>query len=231
MDPLDQWAIRDAVEDGTRAALGLPKADRGSLLKPLAIGCAGLGALGAVVMISGWLMMIHDLAGRKNTPANAVVDSENKITLPLPSGWSGETGVAGVAHMSVGPFRCSQSSSDVCHLAVVDTRHAESKSKDAKHAAEADISAAAEASYGVIMRHTVLKSVPVTVAGRKGHLVRWKIKVTDGPAGYVQSVAFPSPARGFAIIRFGFDDNPIAPKVSVMDDIVAGVKLSSGATH
>ncbi|MEV5711314.1 hypothetical protein [Actinoallomurus sp. NPDC052274] len=37
----------------------------------------------------------------------------------------------------------------------------------------------------------------------------------------------PAPARGFAILRFGFDDDPKAPKVSLMDDIVAGVKPNS----
>ncbi|GAA4618770.1 hypothetical protein GCM10023195_84600 [Actinoallomurus liliacearum] len=231
MDRLEPWEIRDAVEDGTRAALGLPRADRGSCLKPLGIGCACLAGLGIVVWFAGFAMMLHDLAGRKKEtppPANAVVDNENKITLPLPHGWTGETGYGGSAHMTVGHYRCDQNPSSGCVLAGVDTSHESSTSMGAKSAAEADIPEAAEASYGRIARHTVLKSGPVTVAGKKGHLIRWKIKSDDGQTAYVQSVVFPAPARGFAILRFGFDDDPKAPKVSLMDDIVAGVKPGSG---
>ncbi|PLW72772.1 hypothetical protein C0036_10810 [Streptomyces sp. DJ] len=68
------------------------------------------------------------------------------------------------------------------------------------------------------------------MAGEDGYLVRWKVEPADGPDGYVQSLVFPSPDTGKLIgVRFGFDDTAEAPDLSVMDEIVRGIRTADTA--
>jgi hypothetical protein len=107
--------------------------------------------------------------------------------------------------------------------------------KTAKATAEKDIATNAEESYGEkiyggITSHEQLKSEAVTVAGQQGYRVRWKVVTKDGDDGYVESLAFPSPqaADMLIVVRSGFDINPKAPGLSVLDDITKGIKAASG---
>jgi hypothetical protein len=102
----------------------------------------------------------------------------------------------------------------------------------AEEVAKADIAANAKESYGGktyggITSHEVLASKAVTVAGQKGYLVRWRAVTSKGADGYVESLAFPSPAssRQLVVVRFGLDEGQ--PQ-SVIDDITRGIKASSG---
>lgn len=166
-------------------------------------------------------------------------DMASGISIPVPKGWSGQSGPVG-AGVSTGEHPCPGNPDQSCVRGGVNSVPAialEIKATTAKAAAEADIKKNAEESYGgesygKISSHEELKSGAVTVAGKKGYLVRWKVVTGKGDDGYVQSLAFPSPAPGaqdmLIIVRSGFDINDKAPKLPVMDEITGGIKLAAG---
>lgn len=166
-------------------------------------------------------------------------DMASGISIPVPDGWSGQSGPVG-AGVSTGEHPCPGNPDESCVRGGVNSVPAialEIKATTAKAAAEADIKKNAEESYGgesygEISSHEELKSEAVTVAGKKGYLVRWKVVTGKGDDGYVQSLAFPSPAPGaqnmLIIVRSGFDINDKAPKLPVMDEITGGIKVAAG---
>jgi hypothetical protein len=157
-------------------------------------------------------------------PSDAAVDHSAGISLPLLDGWEKrDTKDTGNAYISTAPFTCDTTPSKSCVSAGVYT--VPGAGADAKHAAEADIAANAKSAYGEIKSHKETKAGKVTVAGQPGYLVRWKLDVAKGPDGTVQSVSFKSPTTGaLTTIRFGFDATGKAPELSVMDEILKGVK-------
>lgn len=166
-------------------------------------------------------------------------DMASGISIPVPDGWTGQSGPVG-AGVSTGEHPCPGNPEESCVRGGVNSLPAvalEIKATTAKAAAESDIKKNAEESYGgesygKISSHTELKSEAVTVAGKKGYLVRWKVVTGKGDDGYVQSLAFPSPAPGaqdmLIIVRSGFDINDKAPKLPVMDEITGGIKVAAG---
>lgn len=165
-------------------------------------------------------------------------DLTSGISLPVPDGWKGSSGVAG-AGVTTGEYPCPGDTSQQCVRGGVFSMPAKGLKLDtttAKDTAVKDISANATESYGEkiyggITSHEELKSEPVTVAGEQGYLVRWKVVTKNGDDGYVQSLAFPSPRSKdlLIVVRSGFDVNSKAPALSVMDDITKGIKAASGA--
>ncbi|MFF2411752.1 DUF2510 domain-containing protein [Streptomyces sp. NPDC058092] len=164
-------------------------------------------------------------------------DLASGISLPVPDGWTGKSGIAG-ADVTTGEYACPGDSSQQCVRGGVFSMPAKALKLDtttAKATATKDISANATESYGEkiyggITSHQELKSEPVTVAGGQGYLVRWKVVTKSGDDGYVQSLAFPSPRSQdtLIVVRSGFDIDTKAPKLSVMDDITKGIKAASG---
>ncbi|MFJ5780086.1 DUF2510 domain-containing protein [Streptomyces sp. NPDC093094] len=161
-------------------------------------------------------------------------DSVNAISMPVPDGWSGRQMAAGAQMSSETTYDCPDDATQRCTKGGAYSAPAEAlgtKGSTPEAVAKADIAANAEESYGSgygkITSHQVLASRAVTVAGQKGYLVRWKAVTSKGSDGYVQSLAFPSPAEGgrLVVVRFGLDTDQ---KVSVMDDVTAGIKESSG---
>ncbi|MFF8912858.1 DUF2510 domain-containing protein [Streptomyces sp. NPDC015032] len=165
-------------------------------------------------------------------------DLASGISLPVPDGWTGSSGIAG-AGVTTGDYACPGNTSEKCVRGGVFSMPAKVLKLDtttAKATATKDISSNAEESYGEkiyggITSHQQLKSGPVTVAGEQGYLVRWKVVTKSGDDGYVQSLAFPSPHAKdtLIVVRSGFDINSKAPELSVMDDITEGIKAASGA--
>ena len=154
-------------------------------------------------------------------------DLVNRITLPVPSGWEGGTTTDGHAVLSVGKYTCVGTDADVCSLAGASTTSV--TGTDAQAAAKADIANAAKESYGDSPSHEELKSEAVKVGGRDGYLVRWKVKAAKGSDGYVETVVFPTAdGKALSAIHLGFDVDPKAPDVSVMDTIVKGVADYTG---
>ncbi|MEV7091030.1 DUF2510 domain-containing protein [Streptomyces sp. NPDC093085] len=173
------------------------------------------------------------------TEEGYATDAASGISLPVPDGWTGESGPVG-AGLTTGPYDCpGESGEQSCVRGGVFSAPAVAlklTATTAKAAAEQDIEANAEESYGgdtygKIASHEELKSEAVTVAGQQGYLVRWKVVTARGDNGYVQSLAFPSPSRPtlLVVVRSGFDDNAKAPKLSVMDEITQGIKQAAGS--
>jgi hypothetical protein len=162
-------------------------------------------------------------------------DLASGISIPVPDGWTGESGLVG-AQVSTGSHSCPGDSSQTCVRAGVNSIPAaglEIEATTAQAAAKEDIKANAEESYGgksygSISSHEELRSEAVTVAGQKGFLVRWKVVTSKGDDGYVQSLVLPSPADKdtLVVVRSGFDINDKTPKLSVMDEIIKGIKKS-----
>lgn len=161
-------------------------------------------------------------------PGGPVVDTNLGVSLPVPDGWQRQATEQGNAYVSISPYTCQEASSGTCVAAGVYTGGG--SGTDAKAAAEGDIDDNAKASYGTVKGHRETKAGKVTVAGKPGYLVRWKVSTQDGPEGFVQSVAFPSPLNGrMVIVRFGFDDKPDAPKLTLMDEILRGIRAVTPA--
>ncbi|MER6084732.1 DUF2510 domain-containing protein [Streptomyces sp. NPDC001833] len=164
-----------------------------------------------------------------------VSDSINAISIPVPDGWTGQAISYGANVSSDDSYKCPGDTSQTCTAGGAYSAPAVvlgTKGDTAEEVAKADISANATESYGgktygSITSHEVLASKAVTVAGQKGYMVRWKAITSKGADGYVESLAFPSPANAqqIVVVRFGVD---VGQKESVIDTITSGIKVSSG---
>ncbi|MCX4966124.1 DUF2510 domain-containing protein [Streptomyces sp. NBC_00654] len=171
------------------------------------------------------------------TEKGYATDLASGISLPVPKGWTGRSGTVG-AGLTTGEYACPGNSGEKCVRGGVFSAPAVALKLDAttaEAAAKKDIAVNAEESYGEkiyggITSHEQLKSEPVTVAGQKGYAVRWKVVTEKGDDGYVESLAFPSPASKdmLIVVRSGFDVNAGAPELSVLDDITKGIKAAAG---
>ncbi|WP_055568726.1 DUF2510 domain-containing protein [Streptomyces atriruber] len=160
-------------------------------------------------------------------------DVVNGIKIPVPDGWQGGSTQYG-AGVQTDPIPCPGNEKEQCTRGSAFSQSAEQLKIDAgtpEAAAKADIKKNAEAgyggkTYGKITSHKVLASESVTVAGQKGYYVRWKAVTEKSDDGYVESLAFPSPAdkSKIVIVRMGIDVNDKAPSQSSMDRIAKGIK-------
>jgi hypothetical protein len=164
-----------------------------------------------------------------------VTDSLDGISLPVPADWYGQVIQGGAQVTSNDSYKCPGDTSKSCTNGGAYSAPAVvlgTKGTTAEAVAKADIAANAKESYGgttygSITSHEVLTSKAVTVAGQKGYLVRWKAVTSKGADGYVESLAFPSPASAqqIVVVRFGVD---VGQKQSVIDEITSGIKVASG---
>lgn len=153
--------------------------------------------------------------------ARSAVDAVNGISLPVPSGWDGGTTTKGFAAITTGAYVCADGNNG-CSLGGVTTGRIQGT--DPKQAAQSDIASAAKDSYGDVKSHQELKSESVTVDGRSGYLVRWKVAASQGNDGYVETVVFPTAdSSALVSVHFGFDIAPKAPGVDQMDTIVKSI--------
>ncbi|MGW0331877.1 DUF2510 domain-containing protein [Streptomyces sp. NPDC003011] len=166
--------------------------------------------------------------------SGSVTDAIDGISLPIPDGWYGQEISVGAQVTSDDSYDCPGDTSQTCTKGGAYSAPAlalGTSGSTAEQVAKADISVNAEESYGKgygeLTSHDVLASEAVTVAGQKGYLVRWKAVTSKGSDGYVQSLAFPSPAnpQQMVVVRFGVD---VGESQSVIDDITKGIKVSTG---
>lgn len=166
--------------------------------------------------------------------SGSVTDPVSGISIPIPDGWYGQQLNFGAHVASDDTYKCPAETSQTCQKGGAYSAPAiahGTKGETAEEVAKADIAANAEESYGKgygeITSHEVLASKAVTVAGQKGYLVRWKAITSKGTDGYVESLAFPSPAidQQMVVVRLGVDTTE---KQSVLDEIAQGIKLSTG---
>ncbi|MCZ7461339.1 DUF2510 domain-containing protein [Streptomyces sp. WMMC940] len=170
---------------------------------------------------------------------DVLVDQLNGISLPLLDGWQkSSSGVDPVPTMvTAGSYKCPGDSAEFCRHGTVSSRTATvTNVKSPEKLAGQDVGIAADWAYdndrvgnrihGGIKGHELVKSAPVTVAGRTGHVVRWRVTTGAGPGGYVQSLVFPSAvgSESLIIVRFAFDAGPYAPPLADMDRIIKGIR-------
>ncbi|MET7621045.1 DUF2510 domain-containing protein [Streptomyces sp. NPDC005408] len=193
-------------------------------------------------------------ADPKNSPATTppptddsalLTDQLNGISMPIPEGWekSDSSLDEGATMVTDETYDCPAGGSPLCrHGRVSSITATRTDETSPAKLALADIVTAADKAYeedaignrvyGGIRSHTLLKSQSVAVAGRAGHLVRWRVITGSGPGGYVQSLVFPSSvgSESMVIVRFAFDAGPEAPKLAEMDKITAGIRPIGDAT-
>ncbi|MGW6721694.1 DUF2510 domain-containing protein [Streptomyces sp. NPDC054995] len=175
---------------------------------------------------------------------SVLVDQLNGVTLPVPTGWEKPDNTT----EDVPIIRTEQSydcpgGSSFCYHGTVTTHTAGGTESDPRALAEADIVTAADRAYeedvlgrrihGGITSHKVIKAQELSVAGRTGYLVRWRVTTGKGPGGYVQSLAFPSSVSTETpvIVRFAFDADVAGLPLSLMDTITRGIRpLGDSAT-
>ncbi|WP_411099565.1 DUF2510 domain-containing protein [Streptomyces sp. x-45] len=166
--------------------------------------------------------------------SGSVTDAVSGISLPIPDGWSGQELQVGASVTSDDSYKCPGDTSKTCTKGGAYSAPAMvlgTKGGTAEEVAKADIEANAEESYGgksygEIISHDELLSKAVTVAGQKGYLVRWKAVTAKGSDGYVESLAFPSPAdpERIVVVRFGVDTDQ---EQTVLDEIAKGIEVDT----
>lgn len=166
--------------------------------------------------------------------SGSVTDAVSGISLPIPDGWSGQELQVGASVTSDDSYKCPGDTSKTCTKGGAYSAPAMvlgTKGGTAEEVAKADIEANAEESYGgksygEITSHDELLSKAVTVAGQKGYLVRWKAVTAKGSDGYVESLAFPSPAdpERIVVVRFGVDTDQ---EQTVLDEIAKGIEVET----
>ncbi len=173
--------------------------------------------------------------------SGVAVDGNDGVSLPILSGWEGnDSSSTSAASLVTGEYQCPGDQTKSCVRGGVFSQPAASlklTATDPEAAAKQDIAGNAKDSYGADIygpttSHQEIGSQAVTVAGQKGYMVRWKVVTQSGTDGYVESLAFPSPAGGgrLVLVRFGFDVGGKAPDVSVMDQITQGIKADSSGS-
>ncbi|WP_267245775.1 DUF2510 domain-containing protein [Streptomyces sp. PR69] len=179
-------------------------------------------------------------------PEDAAVleDQLNGIAIPIPDGWekSSRSSDIGATMVTDESYDCPGGTSSLCRHGRVTSITADAGAKSPEEAARKDIPQAADKAYGEeilgsqpyggITSHTEVKAQSIAVAGRAGHLVRWRVHTKEGRGGYVQSVAFPSAigTEAMIVVRLAFDAGPDGPPLAAMDTIVSSVRqLGDGA--
>ncbi|MGW6794536.1 DUF2510 domain-containing protein [Streptomyces chartreusis] len=170
-----------------------------------------------------------------------VTDQLNGITLPLLDGWVRPRNVteADILMTTDGTYDCP-ADFGFCRHGKVTSRTAGADDGSSPEAiAKADIEEAADAAYdrdligrrpfGGIESHKVMGSGPVSVAGRAGWFVRWRVTTAEGPGGYVQSLAFPSGVGTGSpvVVRYIFDAGDDGPPLADMDRLTKGIRSTA----
>ncbi|WP_346182973.1 DUF2510 domain-containing protein [Streptomyces osmaniensis] len=170
-----------------------------------------------------------------------VTDQLNGITLPLLDGWVRPRNVteADILMTTDGTYDCP-ADFGFCRHGKVSSRTATADDGSSPEAiAKADIAKAADAAYdrdligrrpfGGIESHKVMGSGPISVAGRAGWFVRWRVTTAKGPGGYVQSLAFPSGVGTGSpvVVRYVFDAGDDGPPLADMDRLTKGIRSTT----
>ncbi|WLQ44108.1 DUF2510 domain-containing protein [Streptomyces laculatispora] len=168
-----------------------------------------------------------------------LVDQLNGITLPIPDGWEkpDSTVEQMLTMRTTGSYNCPGSSSDSCYHGTVTTRTPNAgDAGSAEELAKDDIADAAKGAYGEnavgtrihrgITSHKQIAAASVSVTGRTGYQVRWRVVTGKGPGGYAQSLVFPSTvgSESLVVVRYAFDAGPDGPPLSLMDTLTKGIR-------
>ncbi|MEV4616998.1 DUF2510 domain-containing protein [Kitasatospora sp. NPDC049258] len=161
--------------------------------------------------------------------STTVTDAQHALRVTVPSGWTARdaTAVASM-HATSGPYDCGLS--EQCVRGQFSIEAQAFPGTDAKIAAEAAMANYAPAIFGKLLGHRDLTSGPITVAGVDSYAVRWYVTPEQGASGYVLMVAAPAEGGGFVLLHGGVDDDPLAPKAAVLEQIVAGIRSTNAGS-
>jgi hypothetical protein len=183
--------------------------------------------------------------GQRPAVTGHLDDTVNGLRIPVLRGWRGtstKTG-AGLGYGTV--YHCPAAPADSCLPGGAYTRViAHPGDLTLTELAQAEIGEVAKSTYGAnssgrkdyggITGHHRTAAGPVTVAGRTGYFIRWKVSTGKGPDAVVEAVVFPSPrVQGrYLLLGFGFDDTSSGPSVTDMQWITDGIEgLDGGGTN
>ncbi|HET9172863.1 MAG TPA: DUF2510 domain-containing protein [Actinospica sp.] len=174
-----------------------------------------------------------------------VSDPIDGLTIPLPSGWTGNSGsTSGNGSwptLATGPYACpsalasqngsTSGSTPQCTRGGVN--FTTTSGSTAQGVATADIATMAKGNYGTLTSHSVVGQGAVTVAGRSGYQVTWNVVPSyAGPSGTVEVIALPVPGQSgyFTLIDIGVDQSSQAPSLATVNSqIINGITDSSAA--
>ncbi|MET7381678.1 DUF2510 domain-containing protein [Streptomyces sp. NPDC005526] len=179
--------------------------------------------------------------GRRPAVTGHVDDTANGLRVPVLRGWRGtstKTG-AGLGYGTV--YHCPAVPADYCLPGGAYTRViAHPGDLTLEELAQAEIGEVARSTYGTntsgrkdygdITGHRQTAAGAVTVAGRTGRFIRWRVSTGKGPGAVVEAVVFPSPrVQGrYLLIGFGFDADSRGPSVTDMQWITDGIERLDG---
>jgi uncharacterized protein DUF2510 len=161
------------------------------------------------------------------------------VALPLLDGWEEGDLTGGAAVTTAAGYPCPADDGQECRTAGAFLAATAGPPGDtAEEVAAADIARNARESYnrnayGRIVSDEEVLAEEITVAGRPGYRVRWRIETGAGTEAYVESVAFPAPAGPdghgeMLLLRLGFDIADDAPPTRDIDRIIDGTRAVSG---
>ncbi|WP_405013680.1 DUF2510 domain-containing protein [Kitasatospora sp. NBC_01539] len=171
---------------------------------------------------------------RASTPAlggGTLTDVTHGWRVPRPTAWTIHTSSGASSLYEVtGPYDCGLETQ--CIRGQFSIEKDSVPGTDAGSLARAAMADYAPRIFGDLTAHEEVSTGPVTVAGATGYAVRWYVTPTSGAKGYVLMIAVPDPkGSGFVLMHGGVDDDSLAPKAAVLDQIVAGIRpLTAGST-
>ncbi|MFG2911852.1 DUF2510 domain-containing protein [Kitasatospora sp. NPDC048298] len=159
-----------------------------------------------------------------------VADQQHSITLPVFEGW--EVAAKDTPQWSVylGSGRYTCANGKACIRGRFSVEKNTIQGDTPKAAADAAMPAVAKQIFSGMTSQTDYGSGSLAVAGVAGYATRWHITNADGTQGYVLLAALPAKGGGYVVFDGGVDDDPAAPDVSVLDQILLGVKKDDAPT-
>jgi len=176
---------------------------------------------------------------------STVSDPINGLTIPVPAGWTGNSGsTSGEGSwptLATGSYTCpsalaqqngsSSSAAETCTSGGVNFTTAQGS--NAKTVATSSIADFAKGNYGTLSSHSVVSQGAISVAGRTGYQITWSVVPNySGPSGTVQLIALPDPELpGYmAMIDIGVDKSSKAPSLSTVDSQIINNIVDANAT-
>ncbi|MFF7988559.1 DUF2510 domain-containing protein [Kitasatospora xanthocidica] len=157
-----------------------------------------------------------------------VPDPQHAITVPVFEGWDAATDSAhSTVFLGTGRYTCADGNS--CIRGQFSIEKDTVQGTTPKAAADTTMATYAGQIFTGITSHTDSGSGYVSVAGVLGYATRWHVRTSDGTQGYVVLAAVPAKGGGYVVFEGGVDDDPAAPDVSVLDQILKGVKQDSSS--
>ncbi|MFJ1702199.1 DUF2510 domain-containing protein [Kitasatospora sp. NPDC088346] len=168
-------------------------------------------------------------ASRSTGAPTTVTDTVHSLRVTVPYGWTTGTPTDVVSMRSTsGPYDCGMAQQCVRGQFSIESNAV--TGADARSAAEAAMAEFAPSVFGKLLGHRELASGPIVVAGVDGYAVRWYVTPEQGAQGYTLMIACPAEGGGFVLLRGGVDDDPLAPKPAVLEQIVAGIRTTGSGS-